>query len=234
MKQLATNLKYLRISKRLSQAKLGFKTELNSSTISAYERGISTPRLQSLVRLSGFFGRSVDELLNSNIPEIHREVPPKIDGKEIRVLPIMVDPNNKEQVSLVQAKAAAGYTKGYTDTEFVADLPHFQMPFAELSDEKTYRIFQIEGDSMNPIQNGAYIICEYLQNWKEIKNHEPYVLISLDEGIVFKRLELDLNNSRINLNSDNPDFDSYDMPVAEVSEVWKALGYVSFTFPDKK
>ena len=158
----------------------------------------------------------------------------QIDGKEIRVLPIMVDPNNKEQVSLVPAKAAAGYTKGYADTEFIADLPHFQMPFSELSDEKTYRIFQIEGDSMNPIQNGSYIICEYLQNWKEIKDYEPHVLVSLDEGIVFKRLELDLENSRIHLHSDNPEFVSYDMPVAEVSEIWRSLGFVSFNFPGQK
>ena len=233
MNHFSQNLKYLRISKRLSQTQLGVQTKLNSSTISAYERGQSIPRIHNLIRLSIFFNRTVDELLNCDIPELHNNLPPQIDGKKIRILPITVDTNNKEQISLVPVKAAAGYTKGYADAEFIADLPHFQLPFSELSADKTYRVFQIEGDSMNPVQSGSYIICEYVQNWRSIKDFDPYILVSVDEGIVFKRLELDLENSRIHLHSDNPEYRSYELPVVEVQEIWRSLGYVSFTFPEK-
>jgi SOS-response transcriptional repressor LexA len=86
---------------------------------------------------------------------------------------------------------------------------------------------------MEPIKSGSYIICEYLGNWEEIYDGKPYILISKDEGIVYKRLYNKVNESgEIVLKSDNPDYSPYTIKVEEIHEIWKALGFISFDLPE--
>ena len=72
-----------------------------------------------------------------------------ISGSKLRVLSSTVDQNDNENIELVPLKAKAGYTNGYSDPDFISQLPTFQLPF--LSKERKYRTFQIDGDSMYPI-----------------------------------------------------------------------------------
>jgi hypothetical protein len=67
---------------------------------------------------------------------------------------------------MVPEKAKAGYTTGYSDPEFISELPVFQFPL--LSKNKKYRTFQISGDSMLPIPEGAWVTGEYVQDWSLI------------------------------------------------------------------
>ncbi|MFA8433030.1 MAG: S24 family peptidase [Marinifilaceae bacterium] len=231
MEQLSTNLKYLRLRKRLSQPKLGASIQLNASTISAYEKGRSIPRLQNLLKLSNYFNRRIDDLLNMDIEATERQKLADTKGDNLRVLPIVVDEQNEEMITLVPVKAAAGYLEGYSDAEFIGDLPNFRLPFSELSENKTYRAFQIEGDSMLPIPSGAYIICEFLQDWETIKDGSTHVVITNDDGIVYKRIEKDLEENQLILHSDNRDYHPFEVSLNQVLEVWKALGYVCFDLP---
>ena len=102
------------------------------------------------------------------------------------VLAITVDSNNKENVELVSHKASAGYLSGYQDTEFVKDLPKISMPV--LPKNKTYRAFEIQGDSMLPVQPGSIIFGEYVENIGSVKNGKLYILVTKQDGIVFKRV----------------------------------------------
>jgi transcriptional regulator with XRE-family HTH domain len=231
MEQLSTNLKYLRLRKRLSQPKLGASIQLNASTISAYEKGRSIPRLQNLLKLSNYFNRRIDDLLNMDIEATERQKLADTKGDNLRVLPIVVDEQNEEMITLVPVKAAAGYLEGYSDAEFIGDLPNFRLPFSELSENKTYRAFQIEGDSMLPIPSGAYIICEFLQDWETIKDGSTHVVITNDDGIVYKRIEEDLEENQLILHSDNREYHPFEVSLNQVLEVWKALGYVCFDLP---
>lgn len=233
MQYLHNNLKYLRLRRRLSQRKMAALLKMNTSSISAWEKGRSTPRVVTLIKLSEFFHRSIDQLINENMQEMERERLADTKGKNLRVLPIVVDDNNEEMITLVPLPAAAGYLEGYADTEFIGELPNFRMPFSELSENKTYRAFQIEGDSMLPIPSGAYIICQFMQDWEMIKNGNTHVVITLDEGIVYKRVEKDLKNNQLLLHSDNPLYFPFEVNMNEVVEVWKALGYVCFDLPEQ-
>jgi len=105
------------------------------------------------------------------------------------------------------------------------------MPFAELSENKSYRAFQIEGESMLPIPAGAYIICEYVQDWELIRNGSCHVVVSTEDGIVYKRVQKDLDNNQFILHSDNPEYSTFEIGLNQVLEVWKALGYVCFDLP---
>lgn len=139
---------------------------------------------------------------------------------------------NREQIIVVPARASAGYTAGYADPEFIEKLPVFQLPIPELSREKTYRLFQIKGDSMEPIKSGSYIICEYLLSAQDIVEGEPYILLTRDDGIVFKRV-YNQKAQGLLLKSDNPEYETCRLELNEVLEIWKALGYMSFQLPEK-
>ena len=151
----------------------------------------------------------------------------------MRIISTVVDKEDKELITNVPIQASAGYTNGYSDPTYIEDLPHFSLPLIELSKEKTYRVFQIKGDSMEPIKSGSYIICEYLSNWEEIYDGKPYILISKDDGIVYKRLFNKIGETgEIVLKSDNPEYEPYSLNANEVFEVWKALGFISFSLPE--
>jgi len=203
--------------------------------IGSYEEGRAVPKLPALQILSHYFNVSIDNLVNTDLSTENSSTGEvqNIDstGKNLRVLTTLVDRDNKELITLVPVKASAGYTKGYADADFVETLPKFSLPFPELSKERTYRAFQISGNSMEPIPSGAYIVCEYLPNWNDIINGKTYVLITKDDGIVYKRLYNNENNSVL-LKSDNPEYNPYVIPVTAITEVWKALGYISFSLPE--
>lgn len=230
---LAQNLKYLRLRKGWSQKQVSVEVSLCASTISAYETGKSIPKLGNLLRLCAAYKRSIDDMIQIDLSVADMKMPDEMDGKHIRVLPIMIDESSDvEHASLVPVTAAAGYTRGYSDAEFVAELPQFSLPFMELSKEKTYRVFQIEGDSMLPIQSGAYIICEYLQDWNDINFGNPYVILTKDDGVVFKRPMATTLEQVVSLHSDNTLYEPYEVEYANIMEVWKACGYVSFELGD--
>lgn len=226
---LSENLKYLRLRKKWSQRQAGLEIGLNASTISSYENGRSVPKLTNLIKFSKVYQRSIDDIVWKHLSDIDLQIPEDIEGKEIRILPIPVDKiSDDERVSLVPVKAAAGYTKGYADAEFVAELPQFSLPFNELPQDRTYRVFQIDGESMLPIPSQSYIVCEYVQNWNDIEYGNPYIIITKEDGIVFKRPMQTAFEQIITLHSDNPEFEPFDLEVSMFREVWKAKGYITF------
>jgi len=232
MKNLNNNLKHLRLRKRLSQNGLSARIGVGSSSISAYEKRRSVPKIATLLKYSNYFNRNLEELVNGNLNLADKEAKQDTKGEKLRVLPILVDDKNEEMISLVPVKAAAGYLNGHSDAEFISELPNFRMPFAELSENKTYRAFQIEGESMLPVPAGAYIICEYLQDWEMIKNNSSHIVVTTDDGIVYKRVVKDFDNNQLLLNSDNKKYLSFEVSLNQVVEVWKALGFVSFQLPE--
>ena len=105
----------------------------------------------------------------------------------MRILATTIDRSNKENIELVSEKAKAGYATGYADPEFIRELPVFALPF--LSGQKKYRTFQIMGDSMLPIPGGAWVTGEFVQDWYQIPDGAGSIVVTLDEGIVFKIIQ---------------------------------------------
>ncbi|MBN2166009.1 MAG: LexA family transcriptional regulator [Marinilabiliaceae bacterium] len=229
---LGSNIKYLRKQKGLTQDQLANKIGITRAVIGSYEEGRATPKLSALQTLSHYFSTSLDQLVNIDLNNAQNSDENIIDitGRNMRILSTMVDRDNNELITLVPVKASAGYMTGYTDPDFIDTLSRFTLPLPELSREKTYRAFQIEGESMTPIPSGSYIICEYLQNWNEIKEGKAYILITKQDGVVYKRL-YQTDHDYLLLKSDNPEFAPYNVPLSNVMEVWKALGYISFDLP---
>lgn len=233
LKQLGPNLRILRKQKSWTQAQLAEKLDVNRSLIGAYEDGRSEPRLDTLQMFCHLFSVSLEELLYQKLDQKAPE--PIRSDYPLRILPVAVEPSGKELISLIPQKAAAGYTQGYSDTEYIEGLQSISLPLPELQQSGTLRIFQIEGDSMLPIQPGSYIIGEFVDTWETIKNNECYILLTLNDGIVYKRVENELSSkNRLLLKSDNKEYKPYHLDALEILEVWRAKGILSFQVPNEK
>jgi transcriptional regulator with XRE-family HTH domain len=231
MSRLSNNIRFLRRQKELTQSEFAEKIGVKRSVIGAYEEGRAEPKLQTLQLMCDFFQISLDSLVNKDV-EQEKPVQKNFDGTNLRVLTIGVA-EEEETVTLVPEKASAGYTKGYGDTEFIGNLPQMHLPFPEINKNKTYRIFQIQGDSMTPIASGSYLITHYLLDWSDIKEGRTYVLLTKEDGVVFKRI-LQQKDTGFVLRSDNPDYQDYLLPTEDVLEIWEVQGYLAFDLPDPR
>ena len=243
-----TNLKFWRRELALTQAQMAEKLGIKRSLVGAYEEGRAEPRLATLVNMSRLFGITLDQLVTTDFskrknakaaatmrklePDPNPDEPnePTPVGGKLRVLALTVDSEQNENIEWVPQKAAAGYLNGYADPEFIEVLPKFRLPM--LPSTGTYRAFEISGDSMLPIASGTVIVGRYVDEWSNIKDGTPCVVVSNRDGIVFKRVYNKLKeNEMFGLRSDNQQYSPYDLSANEVLEIWEAKSYISSTFP---
>jgi phage repressor protein C with HTH and peptisase S24 domain len=128
----------------------------------------------------------------------------------------MVDKNNNDLVEVVTVKASAGYLNGYSDPEFIESLPLMNLPFRVIG---KHRAFPIKGDSMPPLKDGSYVIGKFVESINHIRNGSTYVLITRDEGVVYKRVYRTDNN--LQLVSDNKNYEPYIIHASTVIEIWE-------------
>jgi len=234
-----SNLKLLRARRGRSQEETAIGLDVKRSSWSGYENGSAEPQLDLLVRISAYFKVSLDKLLKddltllseSQLGILERGGDVDLSGRRLRVLATTVDKADRENIELVHEKAKAGYALGYADPEYISVLPAFQMPF--LSRDRKYRTFQISGDSMPPVSEGSWVTGEYVQNWQTIRDGQPYIIITKEDGIVFKVVYNQLKTTGgLLLCSTNPVYQPYEVPISEVFEVWKFVHFISHELPE--
>lgn len=236
----SANLKYLRKRRKRSQDESASALGVKRTTWSAYEQGVAEPGFETLIKISDYFKIPIDVLIKQDVTqfpeskiremEIARET--DVTGRNLRVVVTTIDrDDDEENIELVPVRAKAGYTGGFADPDYIKVLPTFRLPF--LSKERKYRAFPISGDSMPPVSDGSWVTGEYVENWNHVSNGKPYIIITKDDGIVFKTVFNRLEESgTLLLCSTNPKYDPYEVPSDNVLEVWKFVNYISADLPD--
>ncbi len=236
---IGSNLKLLRKRIKKSQEEVAQELNLTRSTYSGYENGVAQPNLEGLIAFSEFYKVSIDSLVKKDFSKFSDAEWLRIDqgtytdfeGRNLRVLTSMVDEHDDEVIELVPLKASAGYTSGYADPDYIKILPTFHLPF--LSKSKKYRSFPIQGDSMPPVVEGSYVVGEYVQNWMTIRSGTPCIVITKDDGIVFKVVHNLLESQQaFQLCSTNTFYKPYLVNANEVLEIWKFVNYISPELPE--
>ncbi len=239
MNYFSTNIKLLRKRKKRTQNELAAALGIKRTTVNAIENSISQPTVPHLQAFSKHFGIAIDTLINvdlnllseSQFTELHNGFDVFVRGTNLRVIATTVDSGNNDNIEFVNEKAKAGYATSFADPEYIGNLPVFQLPF--LSKEKKYRAFSISGDSMLPIQGNSIVVCEFTQNFYDIKTGDAYIIVTRDEGIVFKLAGNTIReNKPLRLISLNPEFKPYEIPVTELKEVWKFVCYLGTEIPE--
>ncbi len=236
---LASNILLLRKRKKRTQDDVATAIKINRSTYTGIEIGNAFPSIEGLINLSNYFHISIDTLLRVDLTnlsefqlsELTRGNDVYIRGTHLRVISKTTDAQENENIELVPAKAKAGYTAGYADPEYISELPRFQLPF--LSKNKKFRSFQISGDSMLPIPEGSWIIGEFVQDWHTIQSGKPHLILTLDDGIVFKIVDnLIQDEGILRLYSLNSFYKHFDVPVPDIREVWRFVNFISSEIPE--
>lgn len=234
------NIKFLRKRRSRTQDEVAFALEMKRSTLSGYENEVAKPSVEVLLAFSDYYKVSVDTLIKvdltalpeSQLRQLELGYDVFIKGSNLRILATTVDSENDENIELVNEKAKAGYTSGFADPEYIKVLPTFKLPF--LSRERKYRTFQVSGDSMLPIPDKSFVTGEFIENWQHIKDGQPCIILTLDEGVIFKVVENKIeSNGTFELHSLNTLYDPYEIPVNDIREVWKFVNYISSEMPDR-
>jgi transcriptional regulator with XRE-family HTH domain len=219
LKQLAMsyagkNLKHLRKLRGWTQEEFAHKLKIKRSLVGAYEEERAEPRLDVLENLCSIFKLSLDELLLKDLSSL-KKGGTYVDKR--RQLKMQGDIN---EIQFVPVKATAGYLAGYADPEFIDELNTFTLPMLAPGE---YRAFEIVGDSMLPTPSGSVIVGERVTAMDDIKANNTYIVVSKNEGIVYKRI---MKNNRyknkLTLISDNPQYEPYNVNPDDILEVWKA------------
>lgn len=235
----ANNIKLLRKRRARTQDDVAAALNMKRSTLSGYENEVAEPGIQALVALSKYYQISVDTLVKVNLLELRESELSQLErgydvfysGGKLRVLATTVDSGNEENIELVNEKALAGYTTGFSDPEYLKVLPAFQLPF--LSKQKKYRAFQISGDSMLPIPSGSLVTGEFVQNWNLVRDGQAYIILTLSDGLVFKIVQnLLKTEGKVRAYSLNPMYEPYDIEGKEIREMWRFIHYISSEVPE--
>ena len=214
MSQAGQNLKYLRKLRGWTQEEFANKLGIKRSLIGAYEEERADPRLEVLEIIAEMFKLSLDELLLKDVSNTGNNYLAKRRQQKMLTA-------ERNIIHFVPVKAAAGYLAGYADSEFIDELNTFTLPMLAGGN---YRAFEIIGDSMMPTPSGSIIVGEKVDgNTEDIKNNQAYIVVSRNEGIVYKRIvKSNKAKSKLTLVSDNPQYQPYQVNSEDVIELWQA------------
>ena len=152
-----------------------------------------------------------------------------LDTTKTSVIPkvVTVDSENKDNMVLVNAKAAAGYPQNIIDTSWYNELPAFDLPIPEFRNA-TYRGFQVEGDSMLPnLQQGEWVLAKAVSHIDHISTNKMYVVV-LNDSIMVKKIEKQPNSNDITLVSLNEVYPPYNIKPFQIQEIWEVTSKLTF------
>jgi transcriptional regulator with XRE-family HTH domain len=224
MSTFAANLSHLRKLKKLSQEQIADDLKVKKSRIGAYEESRSEPPIDLLIKISDFFKLPIDILVKKDLTKSNN-IPSIEVGNQRILFPISIDKSNRGMVEIVDLKASAGYLNGYGDPEYIESLQKMQLPFTK---NGTHRAFPIKGDSMPPLKTGSMIVGKFVEDLHSLKEGKTYILITQNDGIVYKRVFRDKKSKQIiYLHSDNPSYEPYPIYLKEIIEAWSFVSSIN-------
>jgi transcriptional regulator with XRE-family HTH domain len=211
------NLKYLRKLRGWTQEEFAQKLRIKRSLLGAYEEERAEPRIDVLEIVCDIFKLTLDDILRKDLSDNKSSYIAKRRAMKLA--------GGRTDIPFVPVKAAAGYLAGYADPEFVDELNTFTLPMLTGGN---YRAFEIIGDSMLPTPSGSVIVGEKVDNLDDVKNNSACIIVSRNEGIVYKRVQkAGRAKNKLTLVSDNPNFHPYSVNTDEIIEMWQAQVVIS-------
>lgn len=211
------NLKYLRKLRGWTQEEFANRLKIKRSLLGAYEEERAEPRIEVLEVAMDIFKLTLDELLLKDLGDTKSSFIARRRAQKLAA--------GSAEIQFVPVKAAAGYLAGYADPEFIDELNTFTLPMLAPGN---YRAFEIIGDSMLPTPSGSVIVAEKLDNLEDVKTNQACIIVSKNEGIVYKRIVRNpKSKSKVTLVSDNSTYHPYTVNSSDIIEVWKANFVIS-------
>ncbi len=216
MSKISFNIRHLRELKKLSQESLADELNITRARLGGWEEARNEPPIEMLIRISEYFHVSIDILVKADLRKTDLASLVKLGNNRV-LFPMVIDQENRDVIEVITEKASAGYLNGYSDPEYMEKLPAMNLPFVFSG---KHRAFPITGDSMPPVTKGDYIVGKYIEKLSEVADGKTYILLSKEEGIVYKRLYRK-NKTTFELHSDNRSYPPYNIEAKSILEIWE-------------
>jgi transcriptional regulator with XRE-family HTH domain len=195
MSLFSDNIRNLRVKQKISQEKLAESLAITRGRYVKYEDGTSEAPYEILKKISQYYHISIDLLLSVDVRKIPMDDLLKLGDNRI-LLPITVDREGDS---------------------FIENLQHISLPWLR---NGKFRAFPVDGDSMPPHKSGFFIVGRYVEKLGDVMDGKTYILLTKNEGIVYKRLNKNGKNALV-LHSDNAYYKSYEVKASEILEIWE-------------
>ena len=218
MKNIAKNIRHLRRLKKLTQEQFAEDLLITRSRVSSYEEGRSEPPIETLINFSSYFNLPIDILVKNDLTYATDTSFIEIGNQRV-LFPIAVDSTNDNMIEVVPTEASAGYLLGYDDPEYIEQLQKIKLPFLPTG---KHRAFPIKGDSMHPMKDGSYVVANFVEDITDVKDGTSYIIVTKNDGMTYKRVYNKIEESdSLLLVPDNKNYESYNVPITEVVELWE-------------
>ena len=202
------------------------KANRRSVTIEILNRALDKFKINSAYIISGL-GQPFVNQKSGDSPSKVREV----------IMVATQDTQGNTTVPLINHKAAANFMTGYQTQEFFEERESLQLPDYMIRNGQCYGV-QVSGDSMEPtLMEDDWVVCRLLDNsaYRNITDGGVYVIVSQDRGIQIKRIRNRLHQyGYIRCLSDNPKHEPFDIPEAELLQIWKVEWHLRSSLPEPK
>lgn len=198
---------------KLSNYKIAQDTKISQATIGNYKNGKTRPTEANAEIIIKYFSNPISK------DEIIDEV------KQLNQAIVM-------QVPLVNQYAYAGYTSGFQDETYIAQLPVIPF-FVDHEAKGNYMAFEVRGDSMNDGSADSYIEGDRLLGreispnlWCQTKLHlrKWDFIIVHEDGILIKRIiDHDVANHTITIHSLNPLYEDRVIDLCGVKQIFNVI-----------
>lgn len=215
MSIIAANIRHLRTLKKLTQETIADDLDITRSRLGAYEESRNEPPIEMLIKFADYFQVSVDILIRVDLRKTDINTLMEMGNNRL-LFPIVIDKENKDRIEVITAKASAGYLNGYSDPEFIENMPFMELPFEVIG---KHRSFPVKGDSMPPLTTGDFVVGKYIESMEEVSDGKTYILLTKEDGIVYKRLYK--KPDFFELHSDNKMYLPYKIKATDILEVWE-------------
>ena len=74
---------------------------------------------------------------------------------------------------------------------------------------------------MLPVKEKSWVTCSFVEDWTTIKNGKACIVVTKDDGIVFKLIYNHLDKGYLLLVSSNRDYSPYELPALQILEIWR-------------
>ncbi|TRZ43216.1 XRE family transcriptional regulator [Robertkochia solimangrovi] len=215
----ALRFKTLREELNLTQQAFAIALSINNSTADI-ERGKTkisgavVAELMEQFRINPLwlFGKSNRKLIDLTI-----NTTPKV---------VTVNSEDRDNIVMVNVKAAAGYPHNIQDVDWYEELPAFSLPLPEFRNA-TYRGFQIEGDSMLPaLEPGEWVLAKAVESLDMLSNHTLAVVV-MNDSVLVKKVSKHQNNEKLSLISLNADYPPITITTDIIQELWEVKSKIS-------
>lgn len=209
---------------KLSQQEFAHKTGITQGALSQLETSKSKLSLDTIYKISRAFGVDCNWLVTGEGAIFVNDT----SSEKKRVGNSNNNNAPKGFVPLIRGEAHAGYIENYMDEKYLETLEVYKIPGYESG---SYRLFEIEGDSMIPtIYPGEIVVTEKLADQASVENGALCIVVMF-EGIVAKRVYIyPEDKNALILKSDNTEYKTYSVPMSDVREIWLVRAKITSVF----